>query len=148
MWIKEKLLSVNLFSQNQHPAFQNAEAILRGVQPAVMRQCHVEMYRNYVTGKILHHGMSPSGNRCELQFCKVQEADAGVTQCDVCDRWCHLACCEMAERPDPFHCLNCIWIMSNCYKIHCSYPMLGVMIGYLAHVWAFCHQSVERNLST
>ncbi|XP_064647064.1 uncharacterized protein LOC135499932 [Lineus longissimus] len=87
----------------------NAESLLKGVPPFVMRQWHCDGYRRYALGKLLSHAKTNDEIICDMPFCnKPSGEDIAWLQCDYCNRWFHNECVALAETPAVYKCLICM----------------------------------------
>lgn len=90
---------------------QNAEALLCGVNPAVMRQHHAAWYRTYIKRRLLKNSRSNKDSMYDMPFCRKPSRSQFLqwVQCDTCNRWCHTECVNLSSVPrGSFYCVLCI----------------------------------------
>ncbi|XP_033111933.1 uncharacterized protein LOC117112849 [Anneissia japonica] len=87
----------------------NAEALLAGVPPIVMRQVHVDMYRDYVKNSIMMEDARKPSSKCCAEKCKHPKGKSHWIQCDNCQCWSHFSCVDIKikKQPKTFYCFVC-----------------------------------------
>jgi hypothetical protein len=71
--------------------FQNAESVVKGVSPAVMRQVHCNKYRRLVTSVLLRETRKTESS-CDMPECSLSKGHLRWLACAVCGRWFHTRC--------------------------------------------------------
>ncbi|XP_069109495.1 uncharacterized protein [Argopecten irradians] len=81
----------------------NAQAVTSNVPPNLMRQCHVQPYRQYALQCLVSAAVTleTKKTRCDLPFCQTpdrfQKKQHTMVQCLSCEKWTHRLCLGLGE---------------------------------------------------